>query len=680
MKEGSACCRRPRSSSLAAPAKGKASCPSQTQQREDRGTTTQGGGGEGREEQRDDDTRATRSRSSSTTVAQEASASHTPLLPKKRREAGDAEELGSSDGEGGGERDGSSRQWRQQQQQKRATAVSSASFDVRLLEGSDGSWLDEYDDKYDDDEVQLFPWGAASSDIGDGDIIRGRSGAATTGKEHQSLVHDEDRLLDEVASMMMPLDEPFATTAKTGTGTGTPPTGPAPPLSGTADTTARRGTTASPSSMTNAEGMKRRSAPAAATDSLPADAEAASVAQLSAKQQHEANERAMAALQVPNSLSRAPAASTVEGVRKRGAHPPGGRAPLTAPTSKVARAAKSRSDSRLESGSGPAKKRRLATSTTNKTAKKSCGNGNASTKPASSGAAGKKKTDPSSGKVAVAPPGEQAQVVGPGSEQMKTTMRMIECIRDRFRGDAGMLDKLRQILNYCTERHHSGDAPYRHLPGAILEHLVDVVDGGYLAQVYQQAKSMNPNGKIIVPSASESIAPGHFCAAAAGPVPTSHSDQQENADSAATAAAAAAATAKEAPGSSLETASAASDLSSNGNAVAATSVGTNPVAAMAGGPSQPAAAVVAPNLLQIAVAYGYHLGRNNLPNIPNATAHELAQQGAETVWRMSPEERCLLWRYIAAETPGPVAAGAMTEGEARGEKMEEEDADPLCLL
>jgi len=228
-----------------------------------------------------------------------------------------------------------------------------------------------------------------------------------------------------------------------------------------------------------------------------------------------------------------------------------------------------------------------------------------------------------------------ADAVGLDSEQMQTVQRMVEYMHQTC-GDAAFTQKIDGIVKYCTDRHLKGDATFMHLPGSILDHLVEVVDGAELLQIFRYATRTLEGVK------GED---GDDSQRSGGVVPA--------------AAAAAALPKKPAPRSKPK---------KKGRKT--TSASTEPSATATASPSSTAVPTTStdpgsPNLLQLGVAYGYHLAR--LEGRYGSGIRQIVEDGSDAVWKMSPEERRLFWKYMletTAATNPSAAASAVTAATA----------------
>lgn len=79
-------------------------------------------------------------------------------------------------------------------------------------------------------------------------------------------------------------------------------------------------------------------------------------------------------------------------------------------------------------------------------------------------------------------------VVGLDSKQMKIMKRLYVYLEENL-VDQHVLAKAVEIADYCTSCHLSGKESFKHLPGAIFEHFVDILGAKVFYQCYQASKT-----------------------------------------------------------------------------------------------------------------------------------------------------------------------------------------------
>ena len=195
------------------------------------------------------------------------------------------------------------------------------------------------------------------------------------------------------------------------------------------------------------------------------------------------------------------------------------------------------------------------------------------------------------------PPGH---IIGPASNQMQTVHQMFAYMQSTYT-DTDLVEEIREMVNFCTERHFNGDKAYKNLPGAILDHALEILSPDEFIRVFELFRSSCRKNS---PSAA---------------LPDSL--QQRTLE-------------KPPATASYET---------------TTEVNVpepSPV------PS-PIYSSYLPNLVEAGVGYGFHLA-SNLQSDIDIDLPTYLLQGAQTVVDMPLSERRLFWQYLTAPKQPPL--------------------------
>jgi hypothetical protein len=205
--------------------------------------------------------------------------------------------------------------------------------------------------------------------------------------------------------------------------------------------------------------------------------------------------------------------------------------------------------------------------------------------------------------------GEQNQtqpstVVGPDSEQMQVVYRMVNYMIETFT-EPKLVRDIVDAVALCTAEHKKNIRTFAHLPGSILDHLLDVLEPTEFIRVFNLFKPSSVHGS-------------------GGTASTGLMSPDYNA-------------------------SKASNATSESNP-AASGTGMNYQTSPGGLAIGSSFTMMAdreyiPDLLEAAVGYGFHLAALH-PDSRDVDMHTFLTQGASTVLEMNLMERRLLWKYL----------------------------------
>jgi len=173
-------------------------------------------------------------------------------------------------------------------------------------------------------------------------------------------------------------------------------------------------------------------------------------------------------------------------------------------------------------------------------------------------------------------------VIGPDSMQMMSIERMIVFLQETC-DDKALIQKVQDAVEDCKNRHNKGEFKYMNLPGAIFERLVETVGGTDFWSMYKASQDFDHPRLHEMGIGSVSEA-GSVCSS--------------------------------------------DDLSNNVSQLTTSS------------------APGLPNLLQVAVGYGFHLARLHLMEGTESNMQDLLVNGTNVVLEMKEEERYLFWKYM----------------------------------
>jgi hypothetical protein len=198
----------------------------------------------------------------------------------------------------------------------------------------------------------------------------------------------------------------------------------------------------------------------------------------------------------------------------------------------------------------------------------------------------KAKQDAKSGKLTVGP-------VGIDSSQMEIVNKMVQHMCQTTE-DAKVAGDIIGIVEYCKEEHGKNDRAFAHLPGAIMDHLLEILEPEIVLRSFNLFRPSRP------PSP------------ASGAMPGASQEKKEH---------------KSEPPRSL--------------------FPSNPK--LRARQSQTNIMIVesdyVPNVIEAAVGFGFHLARL-YPQSMDVDLHPFLAQGAVTVAKMTSYERMWLWKYL----------------------------------